>query len=178
MLRLALLQLLQLKLMLTLIKRLLLLKKMPLLLHKVMLRLLQLPQLRLLLCKNKIPLVSQNMTGMSIDSPTKPSLTHSRLQENQMVHIPTTDMLPKHGLLLKETNMISPTKTLMRRLLDSSEPTKTLSQSHLPEEIQLIQSMDGITNHHPKLSPKETPRISPTKTSMRKLFDSSEPTRT
>merc|ERR1719454_1801053 len=100
-------------------------------------------------------------------------MIHLSQLDHLMVHTLTMDTLPNHGLLPKDPSTILEIKTLMRRLLDSSEPTKTPSQSHLQEETQLIQSMDGITNHHPKLSPKEMPRISPTKTSMRKLLDSS-----
>ena len=142
---------------------------------------LQLPlQPLLLLCKKWTPSVSQNMTGMFTDSPNKPSMTHSSQEDKMMVHIPTTDMLPENGPLPRETNTISQTRTLMRKSMDSLEPTKTSSQLHMPEEKELIQSTDGITSQQ-ALSPtsaKEPPRILVTLTLMRKSSDSSEPIRT
>jgi len=119
------------------------------------------------------------MTTLSITSPTTPSMTHLRELEKKMDHTPLTDLLPENGPLPKETRTISQTKTLMRKLLDSSEPTRTPFQSHLPERKPLIQLTDGLTLHQaPTPSPKEPPRILVTLTSMRKSSDSSEPIRT
>jgi hypothetical protein len=116
---------------------------------------------------------------MSTDSHMPPSMIHLRHKENQMAHMKTMDSKPNHGVLPKETSTISVIRTLMRKLLDSSEPTKTLLQFHTLEDKLLTQSMDGTTLHHQLfLFPRDPPRISQTKTSMRKLLDSSEPTRT
>merc|ERR1712127_36512 len=91
-----------------------------------------------------------------------------------------TDMLLQHGLLPKRTQRprTSVTNRLMRKLSDSLELIRTPTQFKIEEEMKPGQSMDGPILHQARSSPKETPKISVTKTSTRKLSDSSEPIRT
>jgi len=121
------------------------------------------------------------MTGMSTDSPSKPSMTHLRPIEQLLVHTKTTDTLHQPtGPLPKETNTTSEIKISMRKLSVSLELTRIPYQFHSLEEKELIQSTDGITSHQVLLqtSPKETPKISLTRTSMRKSSVSSDMIRT
>ena len=106
-------------------------------------------------------------------------MTHLRREDKKkLLHTPPMDSRPENGLLFpKETRTISVTKTSMRKLLDSSELTRTPSQSHSLEETPLTVTTDGKLEYGLD-STREPPRISVIPTSMRKLSDSSEPIRT
>jgi len=119
------------------------------------------------------------MTILSMISHTKLSMTHLRKIELLKVHSCPMDGMLEDGLLLRETNTTSQTKTLMRKSSDSSELTRTPFQSHLLEEILHIQLTDGTTSQLALSTiPKEAPRISQIKTSMRKSLEWLELTKT
>ena len=119
------------------------------------------------------------MTTLSTTSPTTPSMTHLRREDKKkLLHTPPMDSRPENGLLFpKETRTISVTKTSMRKLLDSSELTRTPSQSLLLEETPLTATTDGKPENGLDLT-REPPRISVIPTSMRRSSDSSELIRT
>jgi hypothetical protein len=95
-------------------------------LQKLTTRKLQLPHQRLVLCKSKIALANQDMTGVFTISPAIISVVNTK-ETIDKAHTQTTDGQTRHHLhhlLYRETEKISPTKALMRKSMVSSEQTK------------------------------------------------------